>query len=138
MSLAIQASVVPAPEDIGFLSQGIYKEALKKKSMRPIQRFGFFLKNETSQTVGGVDGFCYYGCLYMDQLYIEEAYRGQGWGQKLVRAAEDFGVSQKCTMFTVTTMDWEAKGFYEKLGYVLEFSRAGYENQSMMHHLRKG
>jgi len=105
--------------------------------MRPNVPFGFFLKDENGRTVGGLNGFCYYGCLYMDQLYIEERYRGQGWGTKLVQAAEDFGHTQKCKMFHVRTMDWEAQGFYEKLGYKVMTSIEGYENNSVMHILRK-
>lgn len=137
MSLNIQASLDPSPEDIEFLYQGIYQEALKKKGMRPNQPFGFFLKDYEGRTVGGLNGFCYYGCLYMDQLYICEEYRGLGWGKKLVQAAEAFGVSQKCMMFTVTTMDWEACSFYEKLGYSVMFTITGYENDSKMYLLRK-
>lgn len=138
MSLHIQVSSFPSQEDRDFLTQGLYQEALKKKGMRPIHRFGFFLKNEEGKTVGGIDGFSYYGCLYVDQLYIEEPYRRQGWGRKLLEVAEAFGYDQKCKMFTVTTMDWEAREFYEKSGYSLEFSRAGYENDSVMYCLRKG
>ncbi len=138
MSLIIQAALPPSQADIDFLNQGIYEEALKKKGMSLPQHFGFFLQNETKQMVGGIDGFCYYGCFYIDSLYIKEPYRGKGWGQKLVKTAEDFGRNHKCALFTVKTMDWEARGFYEKLGYILEFSRSGYENNSIMHYLRKG
>jgi ribosomal protein S18 acetylase RimI-like enzyme len=137
MSLRIQTSLEPSAQDIDFLYQGIYEEALRKKGMRPNQPFGFFLKDDNGQTVGGLNGFCYYGCLYMDQLYIAEPYRGQGWGTKLVKMAESFGAEQKCTIFTVTTMDWEARSFYEKLGYVVIFTMTGYENDSKMYVLRK-
>ena len=137
MSLQINNTLNPSAEDIDFLYQGIYEEAKKKKGMRPNVPFGFFLKDEKGHTVGGLNGFCYYGCLYMDQLYIEEQYRGQGWGTKLVQAAEDFGHAQNCKIFHVTTMDWEARGFYEKLGYKLMISFVGYENNAVMHFLRK-
>ena len=137
MPLHIETSLNPFSEDIDFLGKGIYEEALRKKSMRPLKPFGFFLKDSNSKTVGGVNGFCYYGCLYMDQLYVEDRYRRQGWGRELVKRAEAFGIEQKCAIFTVTTMDWEAKVFYEKLGYVLEFCRAGYENDSTMYYFCK-
>ncbi|MGV8947832.1 MAG: GNAT family N-acetyltransferase [Candidatus Paracaedibacter sp.] len=137
MSLHIQLSLNPSSEDINFLGKGIYEEALKKKNMSPVQPFGFFLKDSNGKIVGGVNGFCYYGCLYMDQLYVEDRYPRQGWGRELVKRAEAFGMEQKCTIFTVTTMDWEAKSFYEKLGYALEFCRSGYENDSTMYYFCK-
>lgn len=137
MTLHIQPTLLPADEDVDFLYQGIYEEARKKRGMRPNVRFGFFLKDEDGKTVGGLNGFCYYGCLYMDQLYIDPSYRGQGWGKKLVQMAENFGCEQNCNMLTVTTMDWEAPGFYEKLGYVLMTKIEGYENDTIMYVYRK-
>ena len=137
MTLLIEASKNPSFEDIDFLTRGIYEEAKKKRGMRPNESFCFFLKDEHGKTVGGINGFCYYGCLYIDQLFIEEAHRGHGWGKKLVKAAEDFGHEQKCRMFTVTTMDWEAREFYEELGYSHVFTISGYENDATMHLLRK-
>jgi ribosomal protein S18 acetylase RimI-like enzyme len=137
MTLTIQSTLDPSHEDIEFLYNGISKEAAKKRGMRPNVFFGFFLKDDMGQTVGGLNGFCYYGCLYMDQLYIDEDYRGQGWGTKLVQAAEEFGITQGSKMFTVNTMDWEARGFYEKLGYTIMYTIEGFENNSVMYLLRK-
>lgn len=137
MPLKIYATQTPSTADVDFLQKGIYEEALREKGMRPIIPFGFFLKDANGKTVGGVNGFCYYGCLFMDQLYIEEKYRGLGWGTKLVATALDFGSAQNCTFSTVTTMDWEARGFYEKLGYKVIMDIEGYDNNSKMHVLRK-
>lgn len=137
MMIHIQPTHDPSQEDIEFLYNGIYEEAKKKRGMSPNVPFGFFLKDENGDTVGGLNGFCYYGCLYMDQLYIVEKYRGQGWGKKLVLAAEELGRAQECRMFTVTTMDWEARGFYEKLGYKVVSVIEGYENDAVMYVLRK-
>lgn len=137
MSLHIKSTLDPSSDDIDFLYNGIYEEAKRKRGMSANVSFGFFLKDENGNTVGGLNGFCYYGCLYMDQLYIIEHYRGQGWGTKLVQAAEEFGHAQKCNMFTLTTMDWEAREFYEKLGYKVMSSIEGYENDAVMYVLRK-
>lgn len=105
--------------------------------MRPLQKFGFLLRDKDNQTVGGSEGFCYYGRLHIDQLYIEKSHRGQGWGKNLIEAAETFGFKNECTLFTVNTIDWEARSFYEKLGYSSEFCRSGYENNSSMHFMGK-
>jgi ribosomal protein S18 acetylase RimI-like enzyme len=37
----------------------------------------------------------------------------------------------------VNTMDWEAKPFYESLGYTVEFERKGYDLNSIAYFLRK-
>lgn len=63
--------------------------------------------------------------------------RYQGWGTKLIHEAENAGREQGTTFATVNTMDWEALPFYQKLGYVIEFTREGYVKDSKMFMLRK-
>ena len=138
MSLIIQATHQPALEDVDFLVHGLSREAATQRGLKPLQPYGFFLKNEKSQTVGGICGYCYYGCLGIDGLYIDLLYRGQGWGRKLIEAAESFGRDQNVSIFAVNTMDWEAKEFYERQGYRVEFTRTGFENDSILYYMRKG
>jgi ribosomal protein S18 acetylase RimI-like enzyme len=138
MPLVIQTTRQPTIEDVDFLVHGLSQEAAIQRGLKPLQPYGFFLKNEKGQTVGGICGYCYYGCLAIDGLYIDLAYRGQGWGRKLLEAAESFGHDQNAAIFSVNTMDWEAKGFYEHQGYYVEFTRTGFENDSILYYMRKG
>ena len=127
-----------APEkDKRFLPEGICREAALKKGLAPIEDFAFFLKDSEGASFGGVTGMICYNCLYVDELYIDPAFRGQGWGRKLMEAAEAYGRNRRCTFFTVDTMDWEAKEFYEKLGYTVEFARSGFEKNSTLYFMRK-
>ena len=47
------------------------------------------------------------------------------------------GKEKEYLFATVNIMDWEALGFYQKLGYEIEFQRMGYLNESTMYFLRK-
>lgn len=51
--------------------------------------------------------------------------------------AEQVGIEVGARFITLNTMDWEALLFYEKLGYAIEFIRAGYDKDSKMFMLRK-
>lgn len=79
----------------------------------------------------------YYGCHYIDNLWLDEKLRGQRIGTDLMKAAEKLVKDKGCLFSTVNTMDWEALGFYKKLGYVVEFERTGYFNNSTLYFLRK-
>ena len=68
---------------------------------------------------------------------MDKELRSQGFGTKLVSAAEKLGRDRKCSFATLTTMSFEARPFYEKLGYSVEFIRDGYENNTTMIFLRK-
>ena len=127
----------PIPQDEQVLFDGISEDAAKKKGMERIKPFRVYMRDANQSVLGGVSGVTYYGCLYVDMLWVAEPFRNRGFGKKLMEEAEKIAKERKCTFATVNTMDWEALTFYEKLGYRMEFLREGYEKASKMYMLRK-
>ncbi len=119
------------------LNKGIADYAQEKKGLPPIEIFSFSLKDEKQNLVGGCSGVTYYGCLYVDMLWVDEKQRYLGYGTQLMDASEKLGKEKKCLFATVNTMDWEALDFYKKLGYQIEFERHGYLKNSVFYFLRK-
>lgn len=119
------------------LFEGINHEAQLAKNLRPMRTFGLCVEDTQQNLVGGATGVTYYGCLYVDMLWLASSLRHKGWGTKLMQEAESIGKEQGCTFATVATMDFEALSFYQKLGYVIEFTREGYANNTKMYMLRK-
>lgn len=126
-----------SPAQGAILLNGLSEASAKAKGMPPVEPFGFFLKDDSGQVVGGVMGARMFGSLHTDILWVDEKLRGQGWGTKLMAEAESLGRSSGCTFATVSTMDWEALSFYQRLGYTIEFTRSGYVHNSTMYLLRK-
>ena len=56
---------------------------------------------------------------HIRMLWVEETYRTQGIGRKLVRAAELEAVGRGCIYVQLETFSFAARGFYEKQGYVV-------------------
>ena len=55
---------------------------------------------------------------FLDLIYIDEAYRGQGWGSKMMADWEDSMKAMGYSYVMLSTQEDEtAKYFYEKLGY---------------------
>jgi hypothetical protein len=55
-----------------------------------------------------------------------------------MEAVHDYGRKSGCQIATVGTMSFQgALGFYEKLGYVSDFERHGYTQNSSCHFMRK-
>lgn len=127
----------PIPEDEQVLFEGISDDAAKKKGMERIKSFRIYIKNSNQSVLGGASGVTYYGCLYVDMLWVETSIRNRGFGKKIMEEAEKIARERKCTFATLNTMDWEALPFYQKLGYHIEFVREGYEKASKMYMLRK-
>lgn len=122
---------------IELLTKGLDSNAAKKRGYNPVEEFGLFLWDDENQIVGGCNGLLYYGCIFIDQLWVDERFRGQGYGKKLIQAAEDLGKQKGCKFSTIETMDWEALDFYKKLGYYVELERGGYIDNVKMYCLRR-
>lgn len=127
----------PKQEDTMCLWEGIKSNAKKQRDLAPGKPFAFFIKNETNAIEGGCSGYIFYGCLYVDLLWVTLSLRSQGYGSRLMEQAEALAIQNGCTFMLVNTMDFEAVGFYQKLGFFVEFERHGFQKESIMYFLRK-
>ena len=54
---------------------------------------------------------------YIDELWIAPELRGEGLGRQMMQLAEEFAVSQGLQGIWLWTQNWQAEGFYRRLGY---------------------
>jgi ribosomal protein S18 acetylase RimI-like enzyme len=127
----------PSPEDLQIITDGISSEAYKKRGLDRVESFCFFLRGEESKINGGIRGVIYYGSMYIDELWVDESCRGKGYGKDLILKAEELAKNKACNFISLNTMDFEARSFYEKLGYVVELERKGYFKSSIFYGLIK-
>lgn len=137
MKFSISYEPNPHHDNILALWNGIAEYAKQEKGHNPIESFAFFIRDEQNVIHGGCSCCNLYGCLYIDSLWVDESLRSKGYGTQLMTLAEKWGKEQGCTFATVNTMDWEALGFYKKLGYKIEFQRHGFLKDSIFYFLRK-
>jgi GNAT superfamily N-acetyltransferase len=78
-----------------------------------------FLRDADGRVVGGLLGHIRWRWLYVAKLWVEDSLRGQGHGASLMNAAEEHARSLGCTGAYVDTFEYQARPFYEKLGYAL-------------------
>lgn len=74
---------------------------------------------DDSQIVGGIVCLVRRGWLYIDELWLDERYRGKGFGSQLIDLAERHGRALGAAAAYVDTFSFQARPFYEKHGYVL-------------------
>ncbi|MBX9749732.1 MAG: GNAT family N-acetyltransferase, partial [Roseococcus sp.] len=75
------------------------------------------LRDAERRTIGGALGNSHYGWVRIELLSLPEALRGQGWGSRLMQAVEDEARARRCLGVRLETLSFQARGFYEKLGY---------------------
>jgi RimJ/RimL family protein N-acetyltransferase len=96
-----------------------------------------FLKDGRDAVLGGVLGHVWGGWLDLEFLWVSEPFRGQGYGAKLLEAAEEEARSQGCHGVFLTTFSFQAKPFYEKCGYEVVADIPDYPRGHTYHVLKK-
>ena len=74
--------------------------------------------NDKGKIIAGCLAKMYcWNVIYIDILWIEEAYRKQRLGSRLLREIERIAVEEGCHLIHLDTFDFQAKDFYIKNGY---------------------
>lgn len=102
--------------------------------IRPI---GVFVRDEQGRIQAGLTGSTTGSWLRIDMLWVSEALRGQGVGSQLIQAAEQEAMRRGCRYAQVDTASFQARPFYEKLGYTLRLSLGNYILHHQRHYLTK-
>lgn len=83
------------------------------------EEFAVALKLPDGAVKGGVYAIVWAGMLFIKWLWIDEAHRRGGQGRALMAAAEAEGRRRGCSAVYLDTFEFQARPFYEKLGYEL-------------------
>jgi GNAT superfamily N-acetyltransferase len=95
----------------------------------------FFLRDENGEVLGGLLGDIWAAWLHVTILAVAAPVRGHGFGKELMKRAELYAVERGCTDAFLDTFSFQARPFYEKLGYrvfgMLENCPAGHQRYFM-------
>lgn len=81
------------------------------------KQFAVLLNDESNNMRGGVIARFDTESAYIDLLWVDDSLRHQGYGTKLLNAAENETCKLGCRYSTVDTYSFQAEGFYLKNGY---------------------
>jgi GNAT superfamily N-acetyltransferase len=101
----------------------------------PWQPLAIFLRDE-ARIAAGLAGETYCGWLFVKYLWVSDGLRSRGVGRELMARAEDRARERGCHSAWLETFSFQARGFYEKLGYE-EFGRLDYPPDHHRHFMRK-
>jgi len=80
---------------------------------------------DTGEVVGGLLGGTSFGLLRIDRFFLPESLRKQGLGSRVLKAAEDEGRRRGCGQALLTTLSFQAPGFYKRHGWQVLAEIAG-------------
>jgi GNAT superfamily N-acetyltransferase len=79
----------------------------------------FFLQNDDGEIVGGALGDIWGDWYFLDVLWVDRPLRGQDNGGRMLAAAEKHAIERGCKGAHLDTASFQARPFYEKLGYTV-------------------
>ena len=97
----------------------------------------FVLRGEHGDVLGGVLGQIWGHWLQLTYLWVAQAARGAGYGTRLMENAEAYARSRGAVGATVETHSFQARPFYERLGYEVFSALDGYPPGHVKFFLRK-
>ncbi|MER7001129.1 GNAT family N-acetyltransferase [Streptomyces sp. NPDC000410] len=72
---------------------------------------------DDGELVGGLTGWTWGDCGFVEMLWVHEDHRHGGWGGKLLRAAEEEALRRGCVRMVVASYTFQAPPFYRRQGY---------------------
>lgn len=119
MKIEVTATPNQADEEFVIAGTRAYNQAFAESDG---QSLCVFARDDECNIVGGVTARTYWQYLDIKFLWVHEGYRKGGLGSKVMHAAEAEALSRGCNAAFLDTLSFQARGFYEKLGYA-EFGR---------------
>jgi len=77
------------------------------------------IKDEDEVIIAGLNSAICWNWMEIDILWVDDNYRRQGFGKRLLEEAERIARSKDCTFIKLNTFSFQAPEFYKKYGYVV-------------------
>ncbi|WP_283180847.1 GNAT family N-acetyltransferase [Pseudomonas svalbardensis] len=117
MTLRIELSKNPTNEDREAILAPLRAYNASQAGEANSQPIALLVRDDNDEILGGLYGRVFYRWLFIELLSVPEQARGQGMGTKLMQMAEDLAREKECIGIWLDTFDFQAPGFYRKLGY---------------------
>jgi GNAT superfamily N-acetyltransferase len=113
--------ITPEPhagqEEITFVREAIARHNVAVTLDTYYSPLAIFLRDGRDAIMGGVFGDVWGRWLELTLLWVAEPLRGKGYGEQLLRAAEEEARMQGCRGVFLSTFSFQAQPFYERFGY---------------------
>ena len=106
-----------SPDEIDAIEDRLYDHNSRATGRRDAKGIGFVIRNEAGQMIGVAAGYTWSGTSELKQMWIDEAYRGRGYGRALLNAFVGEATCRGVRRIWVQSHDFQAPAMYEKAGF---------------------
>ena len=113
-------------EDARVIDQGLDDSNAAAAPIHDVRALACFARLEGGTVVGGAIGRTWGECCELQRLWVHPTHRRAGLGTRLVRQFEEAAVARGCSVFYLDTFSFQARTFYERLGYEAKLEIRGF------------
>ena len=117
MTLRITTLENPSEADRAAILTPLRAYNIRRAGDPRIRPIALLLIDGDGERVGGLWGRCAYDWLFVELLVVPEEHRGENYGKALIAQAESIARANDCIGIWLDTYEFQARGFYEKLGF---------------------
>ena len=114
------------PQDIDEIHEMLRAYNLGHREKSEDVPLGVFYEDENGRKLAGLTGETFGNWLCIKYLFVNESFRGQGIGSRILAAAEEEAKRRGCKYVFVDTFSFQAPGFYQNQGYEKVFTLQDY------------
>ena len=140
LGLRVEVTTEPDAADLRTVREGLFAwnaQVYQPDNPRPLY---LFLRGPDGQVLGGLTGSTYWNACFVDLFGLDVGVRRKGFGTAIMQAAVEEATRRGCDFIHLDTLNFQARGFYEKLGFnaygTLDGFAAGVERYHMVKYLR--
>ena len=115
--LTVAVEPTPSEGDVAVLEAGLTAHAHPFTGTQGFRPLAVFARDADGRIVGGARGTTNWNWLHIGLMWVSEAQRGRGLGRRIITAMETAGRERGCLRAHLDTFSYQARPFYEKLGY---------------------
>jgi GNAT superfamily N-acetyltransferase len=109
----------PSSADRDAITQALVAFNDKMAGPSGFRPLAILIQDDVGKTVGGLWGKTAYDWLVVELFVVPEQFRGQNFGSDILSRAEQIARERGCIGVWLDTYEFQALGFYRKLGYEL-------------------
>jgi len=117
------------------VDEKMQKDLVKYESSHGIdvnyKKFSIVAKDKNGAPIGVVNVYTAFAEVYVDDIWVDSSFRGQGYGRKLLQELENQFKGKGFNNINLVTSAFQAPEFYKKCGFTAEFVRINKQNPKL-------
>jgi len=119
-------SHAPTERDLEEIKSGLRNFNRNFIPQSKFRALGIFVEDEKGNKQAGIVAETVGNWMYIQMLWVDESLRGKDVGTQLITEAEEEAKARGCRYSLVDTFSFQARPFYERMGYHMQMALEDY------------